>query len=187
MATLVQRMIGAAKLDVATYEEVEADKGATGQAMAVVVLSAAAGGIGAIDIGGVRGFAQVALLGILAWFVWALLTWFVGTKLLPEPETKSDMGELLRTIGFSATPGLLRVLGGIPIAGPLINFLAVVWMLIAMVVAVRQALDFRSTLRAMIVCILGFMVYIAILVGAALFLGLGGAMLGDFVTRGTSA
>ena len=108
MATLSERMIGAAKLDVHTYEEVEANTDATSQSMMVVVLSSVAQGIGLGGLGGLIGAALSALIG---WFVWAVLVYLLGTKVLPEPNTHSDMGELLRTIGFSASPGLLRVLG----------------------------------------------------------------------------
>ena len=128
MATLSERMIGAAKLDVHTYEEVEADTNATGQAMMVVVLSSIAQGIG---LGGLTGLIGGAIGGLIGWFIWAFLVYVIGTKVLPEPNTRSDMGELLRTIGFSASPGLLRVLGLVPLLGGLIIFAANIWMLIA--------------------------------------------------------
>jgi hypothetical protein len=182
MATWMQRVVGAAKLDVATYEEVEADKSATGQAMLVVVLSSVAAGIGAYEQG-VRGIAGMALGSLLGWFVWAFLTWFIGTKILPERETKADLGELLRTIGFSASPGFLRVLGVVPILGGLVGIVVAVWMLMAMVVGVRQALDYKGTGRAVLVCLLGFAVYVGIWIGTAVFLGLGAWMLGSIFGR----
>jgi hypothetical protein len=150
MASFTDRMIRAAKLDAALYEEVEADKGAMGQAMGVVILSSVAAGIGTII---------VALLG---WFIWACLTYFIGTRLLPEPQTKADYGELLRTIGFSSSPGVLRVLGIIPMLGAILNFIIGIWMLVAMVIAVRQALDYKSTWRAVGVCLIGWIVQIVI-------------------------
>jgi hypothetical protein len=87
---------------------------------------------------------------------WAALTYLIGTRLLPEPQTRADIGELLRTIGFASAPGLLRVLGAIPFIGPPIYAIAAIWMLLAMVVAVRQALDYTSTGRALAVCVLGW-------------------------------
>jgi hypothetical protein len=162
MASLAERMIGAARLDVRTYEEVEADAEATAQAMLVVVLAALAAGLGTLGRLGFSGVVLKAVGALFGWFVWAWLTWLIGARLLPEPETRADMGQLLRTIGFSATPGLLRVLGALPFIGWLITQVANVWMLIAMVVAVRQALDYRSTLRAVVVCLIGFIVYICI-------------------------
>ena len=135
-------MIRAAKLDADLYEEVEADRTATGQATLVVVLSALAAAIGNFrDSGGIVGFVVIALVALVAWYVWAWLTCMIGTRLLPGPQTESDIGELLRTIGFSSSPGLIRVVGVIPGLTTPVFAVAQVWMLIAMVIAVRQALD----------------------------------------------
>ena len=110
MSTFAERMIGAAKLDVPTYEEVEADTTATTQAMAVVVLSSIAQGIGFLTQGGGSGFVFGAIGALLGWIIWAFLVYIIGTKILPEPQTRSDLGELLRTTGFAASPGLLLLL-----------------------------------------------------------------------------
>ena len=169
MASIIDRMIRAAKLDVNLYEEVEADKNAMGQAMGVVILSSVAAGIGTIGTTGLKGLLFGTVTALLAWFIWAFLTYFIGTRLLPEPQTTADYGELLRTIGFSSSPGVLRVLGIIPMLGVIINFLVGIWMLAAMVIAVRQALDYKSTWRAVGVCLIGWIVQIAIF---ALFFGL---------------
>lgn len=162
MATFGQRMIGAARLDVRTYEEVEADASALPQAMAVVVLSSIALGLGGIAHRGVLGLVTGTIGDLIGWFVWALLTYLIGTKLLPEPQTSSSIGELLRTIGFAASPGVLRIFGAIPVIGRLILFVVSIWMLIAMIVAVRQALDYRSTWRAVGVCIIGWIVMVVV-------------------------
>jgi len=161
MASYVDRMIGAARLDLGAYEEVEADRSATGQAMGVVVLSSIAQGIGSLAYGP-RGLLAGLVSALIGWVVWAFLSYIIGTKLLPEPETKSNMGELLRTTGFASSPGLLRVLGVIPIVGRPLMFLMLIWMLVAMVVAVRQALDYKSTGRAVAVCLIGFAVCVAV-------------------------
>ncbi len=179
MSSFVERMIGAAKLDPHTYEEVEADSAAMGQAMAVVVLSSLAAGIGALGTGKVTSLIVMALVALVGWFVWAGITHVVGTKLLPEPQTHADMGQLLRTLGFSASPGVLRVLGLIPVVGALVSFLAFIWMLVAMVVAVRQALDYSTTWRALAVCVVGFLIYVVIWIAAGLaFAALGMATAG---------
>ncbi len=160
--TFVERMIGAARLDSATYEEVEADRAATPQALAVVVLAAVAGGIG---VGaGVRGLVLGTIFGLLGWAVWAWLIYFIGTRWLAEADTRADAGELLRTMGFATTPGILRVVGIVPVLGPLVTIVAAVWTLVAMVVAVRHALDYRSTGRAIGVCIIGWLVQVVILI-----------------------
>ena len=158
MNTFARRVLGAAVLDRRTYEEVEADAGATGQAVGVVVLASVAGGIGVLGLGGQTPQALVAgIVGsLIGWMAWAGLTYLIGTRLLPEPQTRADFGELLRTIAFASAPGFLRVLGAIPFLGLTIYAIASMWMLLAMIVAVRQALDYQSTGRAVGVCVLGW-------------------------------
>ena len=172
MATIQDRIIRAAKLDIQLYEEVEADHDATGQAMAVVVMSALAAGIGSLESGGLLGLVGGTILALVAWFIWAFLTYFIGTRLLPEPQTKADYSQLLRTIGFASAPGLIRVLGIIPGLGALVFLVAGIWMLVAMVIAVRQALDYTSTPRAVGVCLIGWLVQLVILILAAQLFGL---------------
>lgn len=163
MTSFFDRMIRAAKLDPHLYEEVEADKSAMGQAMGVVVLSSLAGGVGFMQHGGMVGLVLGTLGALLGWFIWAFLTYLIGTRLLPEPQTKADHGELLRTIGFSSAPGIIRVLAIIPALNALVNLLAGAWMLVAMVIAVRQALDYHSTYRAIGVCLIGWLVQLVLL------------------------
>ncbi len=158
MSSFNERLIGAAKLDIKIYEEVEADKGAMNQAMGVVILSSLAAGLGVIGKAGFVGLLMGAFMALIGWFVWAYLTYAIGTKILPEPQTKADLGELLRTIGFASSPGLIRVLGIIPGLSFLVYSVAGIWMLVAMVVAVRQALDYHSTWRAVGVCIIGWII-----------------------------
>lgn len=158
MDGIVERMIRAAKLDSSLYEEVEADKGAINQAVSVVVLSSLAAGVGVMTSIGIGGVLLGSIAALVGWFIWAYLTFLIGTRLLPEAQTRADMGELLRTVGFASSPGVIRILGIIPGAANLIFFAASVWMLLAMVIAVRQALDYTSTLRAVGVCFLGWIV-----------------------------
>jgi len=163
MGSLGERMIRAAKLDASLYEEVEADRGALGQATAVVVLASLAAGLGAFARGGVGGFLLATIAALAGWYVWAFLTYWIGTRFLPEPQTQADYGELLRTIGFSSSPGVIRVLGVIPGLTGLVFLVASIWMLVAMVIAVRQALDYTGTLRAVGVCLIGWIVQVLIL------------------------
>jgi len=158
------RIIRAAKLDSNLYEEVEADKSALGQAMAIVVLSSIAAGIGLYKTGGFSGIITGTMASLISWYVWAYLTYFIGTKFLPEPQTQADLGELLRTIGFSSSPGLLRVFYFVPGIGVLLYLISSLWMLVAMIIAVRQALDYNSTLRAVGVCVIGYIIQIFVLV-----------------------
>jgi hypothetical protein len=158
-----QRLIDAAKLEPALYEEVEADRSATWQAALVVILASLAAGIGASYYTGGRGFILTAIAALIGWVIWAVLIYLIGAKLLPEPQTRSDIGELLRTTGFSSSPGIIRLLGIIPGIGFIFMWIGNIWMLIAMVIAVRQALDYNSTWRAVGVCIIGWIIQIVII------------------------
>ena len=158
MADFKDRIIRAAKLDINLYEEVEADKGATGQAMKVVIFSSIAAGIGTISTNGLGGLVLGTIAALIGWYAWAYITYFIGTKLLPEPQTEADHSELLRTIGFASSPGLIRVFGIIPGLTGIVFSVASMWMLAAMVIAVRQALDYSGTLRAIGVCIIGWII-----------------------------
>jgi Yip1 domain len=171
MASLTRRMLGAAKLDPATYEEVESDATATPQAMLVVVLANLAAGIGVARELGFGGLVVATLISLIGWFVWAFVAYFVGTRLLPGPRTRADLGQLLRTIGFSATPGLIRVLGIVPGLDWLLSLVAALWILAAMVVAVRQALDYDTTGRAVAVCAIGFVINVVVLSVLAKIMG----------------
>ena len=156
---MIKRMIGAAKLDIAIYEEVEADTSATRQAMVVVVLVALATGIGTFGSGGPAGLVVGIVAGLVLWALWAWITYFVGTTLLKTAETKANWGQLARTLAFAQSPGVLKVFGFIPVLGPLVFAIASIWQLVAMVIAIRQALDYTSTWRAVGVAVVGFIPY----------------------------
>ena len=147
------RMKGAALLRIDTYEEVEADQTATGQAAGVVALVAVAQAIGGVGEGGF-GILSGAISALLGWLLWAGITYLIGAKLLGGTAT---WGELLRTLGFAQSPGLLHVLGIIPVLGGIIRFVVVIWVLIAGIIAIRQALDF-STGKAILTAVLGWLV-----------------------------
>ena len=146
-SSFLNRIYRAIKIDPNLYEEVENDKSATIQAASVVILSSLAAGIGAIHLG-VSNFILGPLLSLVSWYFWAFLIFIVGTKLFPDNETKSDHGELLRTIGFSSAPGLIRVFGFTPELMTVTFIGSSLWMLACMVVGVRQALDYKSLWKA---------------------------------------
>jgi hypothetical protein len=171
MASIVDRMIRAARLDADLYEEVEADTTSMGQATTVVILASIAAGIGNLGNQGAIGFIVSMIVSLVAWYVWSFITYWVGTRLLPQPSTEADLGQLLRTIGFASSPGLLRAAGVVPGIGPLAMVVSALWSLAAMVVAVRQALDYDSTGRAIAVCIIGWVFQMMIILVPIVLLG----------------
>jgi hypothetical protein len=163
MQAFIARMFRAAMLDSATYEAVEADQNATGQALAVVVLASIGLGTGWTGLEADRVGAVVALtlVAIAGWITWAFLTYVIGTQFFAESQTRTNTGELLRVLGFAAAPGVVGVLGLVPGLGPMVTAGTFLWMLATMVVAVQHALDFTSTLRAFTVCVTGWAVFVA--------------------------
>ncbi|MEN8184384.1 MAG: YIP1 family protein [Myxococcota bacterium] len=149
--SLFERMIAAAKLEVALYEEVEADASATSQAAVVVTLAAIASAIGAAG-GGPAGLFGGLIGALLGWLLWSGVTYLIGDKLLGGTAT---WGELLRTIGFAQSAGVLYVLAAIPVLGGVIRLAVMVWVLVAGIIAIRQALDF-STRKAILTGVLGW-------------------------------
>ena len=157
-------MIGAAQLRTDTYEEVEADTSATRQAMSVVLLVALATGIGSLGSGGILGLVVGVVSALVGWALWAWITYLIGTTILRAPETDANWGQLARTLGYAQSPGVLKVFAVIPAIGPVVFAVVSVWQLVAMVIAIRQALDYTSTLRAAGVAIIGFIAY-AVVIG----------------------
>jgi hypothetical protein len=150
--SIVERMKRAALLDVQTYEEVEADRGATGQAAAVVAIVAVSQGIGALGLG-LPAIVAAIFASLLGWLIWSGVTYLVGDKLLGGTAT---WGELLRTLGFAQAPGVFGALALLPIAGGLIRLVLTIWILVAGVIAIRQALDF-GTGKAILTALIGWL------------------------------
>jgi hypothetical protein len=184
--TFGERVVGALKLDANTFEDIERDPTAMGQAIGIIALAALASNIGQIWH---LGFGKM-LLGVcwslVAYMLWAVLVWAVGTKVMPDPATKADFAETFRTIAFAAAPGLIGVIGIIPLLGSLIVLLLtpiiMIWSLIAMVVAVRQVLDYSDTFKAVIVVLIGFAVYLVFWFTVAM-LSFGAAIFGGLIGR----
>jgi hypothetical protein len=153
--SLIQRMIGAALLDVEVYEEVEHDTTATSQAAVVVAIVAVAAAIGGVDAGSSGIFARL-ISAFIGWLLWSWVTFFIGTRLL---KGTADWGEMLRTIGFAQSPGVLYLVGFLPIVGGLVRLGVWVWMLVAVIIAIRQALDF-TTGKAIITAGIGWIAYV---------------------------
>ena len=170
MGRFLQRVSGACRLDPRAYEDVEADLGATAQAVTVVAVVSVATGIGLLDAQApsLGSLLTGTLSGFAAWVAWAVLTHVIGTQLLPEPATRADLGQLLRTLAFASAPGVIQAAGVVP-ALRLPAFAAgSIWMIAAMVVAVRQALDYSSTARAIGVCVVGWALVFALTAGLSI-------------------
>ena len=157
ISIFLNRIFRAIKIDLDLYEEVEADKKATVQAGVVVVLSSLAAGVGAVHLGA-SNLLVAPVLSLLSWYVWAYLIYFVGVKIFPDPQTKSSHGELLRTIGFSSAPGIIRIFGFTPTLMTVTYIGSAFWMLACMVVAVRAALDYKSMWKALGVVIVAWLI-----------------------------
>ena len=162
-ANLQERMIRAAKLDIQLYQEIETDPSATGQAAAVVTIAAVAAGLGTMQTAGLIGVVVGTVGALVGWYVSAYLAYFIGAKFVPEPQTNTSPEKLLRAIGFASAPGVLRIFAFIPGLGALVFSVVGVWMLVAMIIAVRQALSYQSTWRAIGVCLLGVLLQALIL------------------------
>src|SRR5918998_1695594 len=169
--SIVERMIGAARLDARTYEEVEHDSNATPQAAIVVVLAAIATGIGAIREDGFGGLIGGVISGLIGWALFAGLCYFIGTRVLGTAQTSASWSEVARPLGFSYAPNILGVLGFIPGIGPLIAALASIWALVAGIIAIRQSLDF-STGRAIGTAVIAFLVVVVVIAIIAGIIGL---------------
>ena len=158
MITLfLKRVFRAIKIDIELYEEVQKDKNATLQAAFVVVISSLAAGVGAMSLG-VSNFFLAPLLSLLSWFVWAYVVYFVGVKLFPDAKTKTTHGALLRAIGFSSAPGIIRIFGFSPDLMTVTFVGSAFWMLACMVVAIKQTLNYKSLWKALGVVILSWFV-----------------------------
>jgi hypothetical protein len=178
MASFGARIVGAMQLKAATFEDVEHDRTATLQAAAVVVLAQLAQGLGALRFGSVTSVALAVGAGTIGWVIGAGVVLVVGTRLFPAKTTEADMGQMLRTLGFAEAAGLLGVFGLVPALGWIVYAVCSVWILIAMVIAVRQALDYESTTRALVVCIVAWILMLVIQLVAG-FLGVGAAVVAN--------
>jgi Yip1 domain len=182
MASFQDRVVGAMRLQAATFEDVEHDPTAISQSAILVLAVAVAGVVGSIGWGFYPGAAMASILfAFIGWAISSAVVWVIGTRLMPGKNTEADYQQVLRVVAFAQAPGLFTVLGIIPILGWVVRFVVWVWTLIALVIAVRQALDYDDTLKAVIVCVIAWVVMFmaTLMVG---FLGFGAAMMGSAMT-----
>jgi hypothetical protein len=171
--SLIERMVGAATLDIDTYEEVEHDESATSQAAIVVAIVAVAAAIGGVDAG-TGGLIAGLISAFAGWLIWSAMTYLIGTSLFAG---KATWGELLRTLGFAQSPGVLYVLGIIPILGVFVKYGVWIWLLVAGIVAIRQALDV-DTGKAILTALIGWGIYVIFAIIMGVILGLGSRIAG---------
>lgn len=162
MASFGERVVGAMSLKASTFQEVEHDTTAMGQAVGVIVLAAVSSGIGWVFSGGLSGIVSGVVTSLIAYAVWALVVWLVGTRVMPDPATKADFPETFRTIAFAAAPGILGIVTIIPFLGWLLMAVIWVWTIAAMVIAVREVLDYTDTVKAVIVVVIGWLIQLIV-------------------------
>lgn len=172
MTQFFRRFVGALALDAGAFEDIEASPAADFQSLLVVIGVCVAGGVGALGLGasGATGVAVATFLVLSAWLVWVGLIATIGTAIMGEPQTHSDVHELLRVLGFAAAPGVFLAFAAMPAVAPLMIALVAVWMIAAAVLGIRQALDYRTTARAAAVCAVAFLVSAGALTMVALLL-----------------
>lgn len=169
MTTFLRRVVSALGLDPRVFEEVEADRTALGQALLVVLLAGLGAGVGNVGLhSGTGAIAAVVGVSVVGWAGWAWVIARLGTRVLPAPSTSADVGQVLRTLGFAAAPGMFRAFEAVGGLRWVLLPLTSIWMVLAMIVAIRQALDYRTTWQAVRLALLGWFVT----VGAAIVVGL---------------
>lgn len=163
MASFQRRLIGAARLDPAAYEDVEHDASATPQAAFVVIVASVTTSVSwYFGVGGATWILWGTVQALLAWVMGAAVLWLVGTRVLPGKKTDADVGQVLRAVGFAQTPSVFGLLVVVPVAGLFVPFVVSLWVIAATFVAVRQALDYDDTFRAIIACLLSWVVSAAV-------------------------
>ena len=155
ISTFLNRIFRSVKIDPEVFNEVQKDKNATLSAAIVVILSSTAAGIGAVSLG-VGNFIVAPIFSLISWFVWAYIVYFVGVKLFPDPKTKTTQFALLRAIGFSSAPGIIRIFGFNEDLMTVTFIGSAFWMLACMIVAVRETLNYKSLWKALGVVIISW-------------------------------
>lgn len=170
MAQFFRRFIGALALDAGAFEDIEADRLAGMSSVLVVLAVCVAGGFGAIGFGavGLAGVVTGAVVVLGAWLVWVGIIATVGTVTLPEPQTTSNVRELLRVLGYAAAPGVFLAFAAMRPAAPVVIVIVAAWMIAAAVIGVRQALDYQHTGRAVAVCTIAWLLSFGVMAGVAL-------------------
>ena len=165
LITFFKKMLRASLLRSELYKEVGRDKGSIRGVVLVILICGICDGIGFIGIRGAEVILPAILSRYIGWFLLCAVIYLVGVKMF---EHTSDMGEIMRVTGFANSPGVLAVLGIIPVAGNFIRAVSFLWMIAAYIVAVRQSLD-CSTARSIFIVIQGFIIFLIVYILFVLF------------------
>jgi len=157
ISLFLNRILRSVKIDPEVFNEVQKDRNATLSAAIVVLLSSSAAGIGAASMG-IGNFIIAPIFSLLSWFVWAYIVYFVGVKLFPDSKTKTSQFALLRAIGFSSAPGIIRVFSFNESLMTVLFIGSAFWMLACMIVAVRETLNYKSLWKALGVVIISWFI-----------------------------
>jgi hypothetical protein len=163
MNSLVRQTIGAMTFRAAIYREIATQPGATAPAIGILLLSCFVPGSVSIVYGTLGGI----LYSFSGWAIWICLAYMIGAKIFPESPVDSGLLRLLRAGGFAASPALLGFFGLAAVVGHILPITTTVWVIAATAVAIREALQYRTTSRAVAVCLASWAGTLLIL--AALF------------------
>jgi hypothetical protein len=140
-------------------------------------------GIGGIFANGFIGSIIGAIFGLLmviaGYYIWSYLTFYIGTKFFGG---EADVGEVLRTFGYSYSPQVLGILAFIPCIGWGIALVAGIWSLVAGVVAIREAMDF-DTGKAILTAAIAWVIMTVLFMIIGMVVGIGGMGMGAIFGR----
>ncbi|MDA8175383.1 MAG: YIP1 family protein [Nitrospiraceae bacterium] len=160
MPVILNRALRAAALDPYVYDELSPRGQAMGQAVAIIILSGVAAGIGDARSGGIAAFLIGTVAALAGWFLWTLVAYFAGTRMFPGRRTTSGYVRMLTFAGFASAPGLIRVLELLPGLRAPVFLAAAVWMIAATIIGIKQSLRYSSTLKAAGICITAWLVQV---------------------------
>lgn len=161
---LFERLIAALRLDLELYQLVSADPGANSQAFRVVLLAGVSNGLSLVGRLGTMGVAAGVGAAILGWLLWTGVIWLVATLLGQRATGRS----LLRGLAFANSPGVLLIVGIVPVLGAVARFAIVLW-LVATTMRAVQAVFEVTRRRAMVIAVGGFVVYLILGLASASF------------------
>ena len=183
MKNYLSRIFRAAKLDRTLYQEAVDDPKFFGQAIITVIAYSSFSGIGGFGLAGGSGINIGMASTLIAWYVWAFTTYFIGAKFFRESDEPVERKAVYRAMGFATAPGLLRIFGLVPSIGSLIVLLVSIWVIVASVIAVKEVFNYSSNWRALGVCLVALVasIFVQIMLLVILFQAFG---VSEYAIRG---